>query len=234
MAPDSVTDGSAPLRWTWIGAASGIGFVLVQFAGFGVGAASRGFERLTLDSTDAAVAEAVSAPVPTAVWVGGYVELIAYLLFIVFTACLTAALRSRPGRSAWPAYAVLAGGVMGVSTSMIGYATEGAAYLRAGEGIDPTVARVLLDVANIAFILVWGALAVLLLAAAASHLLRQWLRVTAAVLGTVFLVAFVQPSLPIGEIADLALWAWVIAACVSLTLQARRSTRTLDLEPEAT
>ena len=230
MAPDS--DGSSPVQWTWIGAASGIGFVLVQFAGFGVGAASRGFERLTLDSADAAVAEAVSAPVPTAVWVGGYVELLAYLLFVVFTACLAAALRPQPGQAAWPAYAVLAGGVMAVSTSMIGYATEGAAYLRAGEGINPTVARVLLDVASIAFILVWGALAVLLLAAAASHVLRQWLRLTAGVLGIAFLVAFVQPSLPVGEIADLALWVWVIAACVSLTIQVRRSNE-LDFEPEA-
>lgn len=226
MAPNP--SGLAPSQWTWIGAASGIGFVLVQFAGFGVGAASRGFERLTLDSTDAAVAQAVSAPVPTAVWVGGYVELIAYLLFTVFTACLAAAFRSQAGGLGWPAYVVLAGGVMAVSTSMIGYATEGAAYLRAGEGIDPTVARVLLDVANIAFILVWGALAVLLLAAAAAPLLRQWLRVAAAVLGIAFLVAFAQPYLPIGEIADLAMWAWIVAACVSLTLQARRSTFASD------
>ena len=179
------------------------------------------------------MAAAVSSPVPTAVWVGGYVELLAYLLFVMFTGCLAAALRPQPGQSAWQAYAVLAGGVMAVSTSMIGYATEGAIYLRAGEGIDPTLARVFLDAANIAFILVWGALAVFLLAAASSQVLRQWLRATAAALGVAFLVAFAQPSLPVGEIADLALWVWIVAACVSLTIQVRGSNRASDLEPEA-
>ena len=153
-------------------------------------------------------------------WVGGYVEVVAYLAFLVFIACLAAALRGAQAGPAWPSFTVLAAGVMVVATSMIGYAAEGAAYLRAGEGIDSTTARALLDVANIAFVLVWSMLAIVLLAAAGSRLLPRWIRVAAVALGVAFVVAFAAPSLPVGEIADLALWVWIITVSVTL---ARRS-----------
>ena len=63
---------------------------------------------------------------------------------------------------------VLAARVMVVATSMIGYAAEAAAYLRAGDGIESTTARALLDLANIAFVLGWSLFAILLLVAAGS------------------------------------------------------------------
>ena len=213
-------------QWTWIGTASGVLFVVAQFAGFGAGAAARGFERITLTSTPPEVAQAVAAPVPTAVWVGGYVEVIAYLAFLVFIACLAAELRGEHASRTWASATVLAAGVLVVATSMIGYATEGAAYLRAGDGIDPTVAGTLLDVANIAFVLVWAALAVLLLATAASRELPRALGIAAAALGVTFLAAFAAPSLPLGEIADLALWIWILS--VSVTLPMRHTHRRSD------
>ncbi len=218
-------------QWTWIGTASGVLFVVAQFAGFGTGAAARGFERITLTSTPPEVAQAVAAPIPTPVWIGGYLEVIAYLALLVFTACLATEMRGEQASQTWASATVLAAGVLVVATSMIGYATEGAAYLRAGDGVDATVARALLDVANLAFVLVWAVLAVLLLATAASRVLPRWLGIAAAALGVTFLAAFAAPSLPLGEIADLALWIWIIAVSVALARRRahRRSKAPLDV-----
>jgi hypothetical protein len=57
-------------QWTWVGTASGILFVVTQFAGFGAGAAARDFKRITLTSPSSEVAESIATPVPTAAWVG--------------------------------------------------------------------------------------------------------------------------------------------------------------------
>lgn len=202
--------------WTWVGTASGTLFVVAQFAGFGIGAAARGFERITLTTPSPDVAQALAARVPPAVWIGGYAEVVAYLFFLVFTACLAAELRAQHAEPAWPSFTALSAGVLVVATSMIGYATEGAAYLRAGDGIDPSVARALLDVANLAFVLVWSALGAFLLAVAAARVLPRWLGIAAAILGLTFLAGSAAPLAPIGEIADLALWAWIIAVSVAL------------------
>jgi hypothetical protein len=207
-------------HWSWVGTASGVLFVVTQFAGFGAGAAARDLKRITLTSSSSEVAESVATPVPTAAWVGGYVEVAAYLAFLVFIACLAAVLRGAQADSGWPSFTVLAAGVMVVATSMMGYAAEGAAYLRAGDGIDSTNARALFDVSNIAFVLGWSMLAILLFAAAASRALPRWLGIVTVALGVIFLVAFAAPSLPVGEIADLALWVWIITVSVTL---ARRS-----------
>ena len=215
-------------QWTWVGTASGVLFVVTQFAGFGTGAAARDFKRITLTSPSSEVAESVATPVPTAAWVGGYVEVAASLAFLVFIACLAAALRGAQAGPAWPSFTVLAAGVMVVATSMIGYAAEAAAYLRAGDGIDSTTARALLDLANIAFVLGWSMLAILLLAAAGSHVLPRWLGIAAAALGVTFVIAFAAPSLPVGEIADLVLWVWIITVSVTL---ARRSAHRPDEKP---
>jgi uncharacterized membrane protein YhdT len=215
-------------QWTWVGTASGVLFVATQFAGFGTGAAARDFKRITLTSSSSEVAESVATPVATAAWVGGYVEVAAYLAFLVFVACLAAALHGAQAGPAWPSFTVLAAGVMVVATSMIGYAAEGAAYLRAGGGIDSSNARALFDVANIAFVLGWSMLAILLLAAAGSHVLPRWLGIAATALGITFLVAFAAPSLPVGEVADLALWVWIITVSVIL---ARRSAHRPDEKP---
>jgi hypothetical protein len=53
-------------QWTWVGTASGVLFVVTQFAGFGTGAAARDFKRITLTSPSSEVAESVATPVPTA------------------------------------------------------------------------------------------------------------------------------------------------------------------------
>jgi uncharacterized membrane protein YhdT len=111
---------------------------------------------------------------------------------------------------------------------MIGYAAEGAAYLRAGDGTDATAARALFDVANMAFVLGWSMLAILLLAAAGSGVLPRWLGIAAAALGVTFVVAFAAPSLPVGEIADLALWVWIITVSVTL---GRRGAHRPDQKP---
>jgi len=210
--------------WPWVGTASGALFVLAQFAGFGIGAAGRGFERITLTTPATDVERALAEPVPTTVWVGGYVEVLAYLFFLVFAACLAAALRGDGNDPPWASLTVISAGVLVVATSFIGYATEGAAYLRFGDGIDTAVARALLDVANLAFVLVWSGLAVLLLAVAAARVLARWLTIAAAILGLIFLAATAVPFTPVGEIADLALWAWIISVSVSLLRTGRRTT----------
>ena len=203
-----------------MGTASGVLFVLFQLAGFGTEAAARDFQRITLTSPSSEVAESVATPVRTVAWVGGYLEVAADLAFLVFIACLAAWLRGAQADPAWQSFTVLASGVMVVATSMIGHAAEAAAYLRAGKGIDPTTARALLDVADLAFVLGWSMLAILLLAAAASRVLPRWLGIAAVALGITFVVAFAAPWLPVGDIAGLALWVWIITVSVAL---ARRS-----------
>lgn len=208
------------LPWHRVGAASGPLFVIVQFAGFGIGGAARGFERVTLTSSNAAVIEAISGPVPSAVWIGGYVEVLAYLVFAVFAAWLAAALRAYERGPSWASMTVLAAGLLVVATSFIGYATEAAAYYRAGHGIEFDVARALLDTGNFAYALAWGGLAIFVAAAATVGLrtraLPRWLGLAAILLAAGFLIALAFPESAVGEIADLGLWAWVVAVSIVL------------------
>lgn len=203
-----------------MGAASGFLFVVLQFVGFGIGGASRGFERVTLTSTDAAVTEAISEVVPSAVWMGGYVEVLAYLLFAVFAVWFGVALSGYEPAPRWASASVGAAGLLVVATSFIGYATEAAAYYRAGQGIDLGVARALLDSGNFAYSLAWGGLAVFLAAAGAVGLrtraFPRWLALLAVVLAATFLVALAVPTTDVGEVADLVFWAWVIGVTIAL------------------
>lgn len=208
------------LKWYRVGAVSGFLFVVMQFVGFGIGGASRGFERVTLTSTDAAVTEAISEVVPSAVWIGGYVEVLAYLLFGVFAGWLGVTLSGYEPAPRWASASVGAAGLLVVATSFIGYATEAAAYYRAGRGIEHGIARALLDGGNFAYALAWGGLAVFLVAAAAVGLrmraFPRWLALLGIVLAATFLVALAVPETAVGEFADLVFWVWVVGVTIAL------------------
>lgn len=195
-------------------------FVLLQFVGFGIGGAARGFERVTLTSSDAAVAEAIGEPVPSAVWVGGYVEVLAYLVFVLFAAWLASALRPSERAPDWASLTILPAGFLVVATSFIGYATEAAAYHRAGPEADLAVARGLLDTGSFAYVLAWGGLALFVAATAGAALrtgaLPRWLSLPSFLLAAAFLVSLALPTSAVGEVADLVLWIWIMAASVVL------------------
>ncbi|MGH2749736.1 MAG: hypothetical protein ACRDK3_02495 [Actinomycetota bacterium] len=208
------------LKWHRVGALSGFLFVVMQFVGFGIGGASRGFERVTLTSTDATVTEATSEAVPSAVWIGGYVEVLAYLLFVVFAVWLGVALSGYEPAPRWASASVAAAGLLVVATSFIGYASEAAAYYRAGDGIELGVARALLDSGNFAYTLAWGGLAIFLAGAGAvgarTQAFPRWLVVLALALAATFLAALALPETAVGEIADLVFWVWVISVTIAL------------------
>lgn len=221
--------------WYRLGAASGLLFVVLQFAGFGIGGAARGFERITLTSSDAALAEAIREPVPSAVWVGGYVEVLAYLVFVVFAAWVAAALRASGRAPDWAPLTILAAGLLVVATSFIGYATEAAAYYRADREAEPAVARALLDTGSFAYALAWGGLALFVAASAGAGLrtraFPRWLSLPSLLLAAAFLVSLALPTSAVGEVADLLLWIWIVAASVvlyrrgPLPIEAAHSTR---------
>ena len=71
--------------WLRLGAIAGILYVVLQFVGFGIVGASVG-ALADLGSPDQEIARAFERPSATAVWVGLYLGVLAFLLFVVFVA----------------------------------------------------------------------------------------------------------------------------------------------------
>jgi hypothetical protein len=202
--------------WLRLGAASGIMHVVLALLGFGLGAASGGYEE--------DLAKAVARPVAIGVWVGAYLELLGLLCFIVFVARLWATLRRAEGDPAWLSATAFGAGLLFVVMTLVAFAAGGAATSRYGQGIDVPVARALHDLAQAAFILTWAVSAVFLGATAVvavqMHALPRWLGWSAAVLALAQLAAVALPDSSIPMIPGFLFLFWIVAVSVVLLRRA--------------
>jgi hypothetical protein len=193
-------------------AGCGIASVAAMLGGVVIGAAG-GREFATATSSNAQIAKALAAPAGNAVWVGAYVELLSFGLFLAF--------------AMW-ACAKLGGGVLGSigRASATAYATLSIASLclmdaieyRAGSGIGLQLGRTLITLNEALFVGTWFLAVFFLLAAgplalASGRRLLGWSAIAVAVI-TLLTTATSFDNL--GQLAN-SLWlAWIVAASIAL------------------
>lgn len=155
-------------------------------------------------------------------------EILGFLFFLFFLGALWSALRRAERGSGWLSTTAFGAGLMSVTIKVASAAPVLAARHRAGDGLDPQLARTLQDINDASFVLTFFPLAVLLAAfaivAIRSDALPGWLGWIAAVISVAFLAGGLAGS------ADLASeWAglpmllfmpWVLAASVVLIRRA--------------
>jgi len=202
--------------WLRLGAAAGIMYAVLALIGFGLGAASGGYEE--------DLAKAVASPVARGVWVGAYIELLGFLCFLVFVARLWATLRRAEGDPAWLSAIALGAGQLFVVLTLVAFAAGAAATYRYGHGIDVPIAQALKDLGQAAFILTWAANAVFLgataIVALRQHALPRWLGWSAVVLAAALLAAIAVPNSSFPMIPGFLALFWVVATSIILMRRA--------------
>jgi len=157
-----------------------------------------------------------------------FVEVLAFLFFLFFLGSLWGALRRAEKGNGWLSATAFGAGVMSVTIKLGSAAPVLAARYRAGEGLDPQLARTLQDINNASFALTFFPLAVLLAAfaivAIRSGALPRWLGWIGAVLAVAFIGGGVAGSVNLeSEWAGLPMilfTVWVIATSVVLIRRA--------------
>jgi hypothetical protein len=188
--------------WQRLGAASGIVYVVLLIGGSSIGGPD--------------------------IQIVFFMEILAFLFFLFFLGNLWSALRGAEGGSGWLSATAFGGGLMSVTIKVASAAPVLAALYRAGDGLDPQLARTLQDINDASFYLSFFPLAVLLAAfaivAIRSGALPKWLGWIAAAVGLAFIVGGMSGSANLqSEWAGLPMILftfWVIAVSVVLIRRA--------------
>jgi hypothetical protein len=164
--------------------------------------------------------------------VSGALELGALLFLLAFVAVLWRFLAAREEAPAPFSAISLAGGSAMVVLKLASLPAAFAAMYRAPDGWNPQVITALLDMNDVAFVLLWPLLSVMLGAAAVvllrSGALHRFFGVSAAVLSVLLLAAVPLANGP-GPLAFVLAYAWIGATSVAL---ARREA--VDYRPALT
>jgi hypothetical protein len=188
--------------WQRLGAASGIVYVVLLIGG-------GSFEGNTIG-------------------IAFLVVILAFLFFLFFLGNLWSVLRRAEGGSGWLSATAFGAGLMSVTIKVASAAPVLAARYRAGDGLDPQLARTLEDINDASFYLSFFPLAVLLgafaIVAIRSGALPKWLGWIAAALGLAFIAGGMSGSADLhSEWAGLPMilfTLWVIAVSVVLIWRA--------------
>lgn len=207
--------------WLRLGAAFGIFSVVLEIVGLVVGVVSApAFIDVTLASSEKEIARAFASPATTGVWIGLYLEVIAFLLFVVFAARLWATLRRAEGGIGWASHIVLGAGMLFAGTSLLALAFGGMAHYQAGPGVDVHVATVLKELNFGTYALSWAPQALFLAATAVvvlrTRALSRWLGWSAAVISAAALAGMAVPMGELSQIPPFLFLIWVVAASIVL------------------
>lgn len=195
----------------------GIASVVLMLAGFGIG--SIGHSRtLTISSTPAQVADALSKTAGTATWVGAYIELLSFGCFLAF--------------AIW-ACAKLGGGVLGqiAGAAATGYATvsiaslglmDGIAY-RSGKGIGVQLGSTLVTVNEALYVCTWFLAAFFLLAVGSLALAagKRMLGRGAIAVAAIQLVTTAVSVDNVGQMSFFLWLVWTVYASITLGFRGR-------------
>jgi hypothetical protein len=195
----------------------GIASVALMLAGFGIG--SVGHSRtLTISSTPAQVADALSKTAGPATWIGAYVELLSFGCFLAF--------------AIW-ACTKLGGGVLGqiARAAATGYTTLSIASLglmdaiayRSGKGMSVQLGSTLVTVNEALYVCTWFLATFFLLATGPLALAagRRALGRSAIAIAAIQLVTTAVSVDNVGQMA-FALWlVWIVYASIALGLGRR-------------
>lgn len=137
-------------------ASCAIAAVVFELAGLVLGGKTH---QLTVTASDAKIADALATPVGTATWIGAYLEIASFGLFLAFAVWAIAKLGegvlAQLGRAAAVGYATL---------SIASLAVIDALSYRAGHGISVPIGRTLVAVNEALYVASWFLVALFLLA----------------------------------------------------------------------
>jgi hypothetical protein len=171
------------------------------------------------------LANAADAAASGSYWVGRGIGTLALVALLVFSVYVAREIRLREKDSGIVAGVALGAGLVAVALGLLSCTTQFAAVARASQGIDPQVARALLDVSGITFVLMWLPIATFMTSVAAvgkrHALLPRWLSITTGVLAAALVVGLASmPATGVGFIGIVLGLLWFTAASVVLVRRA--------------
>lgn len=153
-------------------------------------------------------------------WAGIYIELIALLLFVVFVCNLWGVLRRAEGDPGWLSAIVLSAGVLTVAVKIASFSGPIAVVYRVG--VDPQLARTLIDMNDASFVITWATDALLVAATAIvvlrTGVMRRWL----GWLGIVTSVALLVDVALNNSFSQLLFLIWIVSTSIVLVRRAQQ------------
>ena len=165
----------------------------------------------------------------TRVYSGGYLEVLAFPLLLVFLGRLRELLRRAEGEGGWLATTAFGAAIAAFGFAAVALSAEATAYYAGQHEADAATVAPLIDMSGLAFI-VGGIPFAVFLAATAAVVLRtaalpRWLGWSAAVIAIAFPATLWSPN-DAAQIPHLLLDLWMLAA--SVTLICRRESAYAD------
>jgi hypothetical protein len=164
-------------------ALTGLAYVILVFVGSAVVGGTSGAGRHSLDATNEEVSEYVAGADVTRVWIGEFMAVVGYALFVLFAAHVWSIVRREVARD-WRETSALGSAFVYVALALMGTACLAAVLNRTG---DPVDAARFLDVRTVLFTIAFLFFATWLiatgLAALRSRALPTWLAGAAVAVG---------------------------------------------------
>ena len=153
------------------------------------------------------------------VYGGGYVEIVAFPLILVFFGRLRELLRRAEGEGGWLAATAFGAAVAAFAFAAVAFTGEATVYYAGHHGVDAKTLSLLVDMEGLAFVFGGMPFAVALAAIATVVLkaggLPRWLGWSAAVIAVLFPATLWAPT-DMGQMPHMLLDVWVVAASVVL------------------
>jgi hypothetical protein len=194
----------------------GIGFVVFVVVGFGA------LIRYMGDLNDPNV-DGMLRRSPSEVWAGGYIELLAFVLFLVFAGRLWSLLRAAEGGSGWVSTTGFAALLVSVAFGLAALSSGATAFFLGRRGADEDVLVALLDLRSFTFVLT-GPMFALFLGAVALVVLRtrvlaHWVGWTALLLAAVYLVTTPLATSDVAQTPQFLQSLWIVAVAILLIVR---------------
>lgn len=210
-----------PRLWRVAGALL-IGYIVLTFAGVALQPA------VMLGDGPGKVADAYVSSSMTKAFTGGYIELVATLLFLVGALLLARLLREPGVAGEWLSSCIATGAAIAVaSTLAIGFPAGAAALYDGHHGAPIATITAVNDIRNFAFFVSGGAQALFVLGVAAAvwttGRLPRWVAYSGLVVGILYVVTIPAARTGVINVATLLGFAWIVAVAVSALRTSGRS-----------
>lgn len=200
-------------------AGCGIAFVVLVLAGSAIAMVGGDTHVLTVSTSTADIADAMSKPAGAATWIGAYLELIGFGAFLAFSMWACEAL----GGGVWAAVGRGAA-IANTAVSVTSLALMNAISYRAGHGIDTGLVKTLVTVNQSIYVATWFLSAFFLIAVGVLALAagRRKLGTSALAIAAFTFVATPLSVDDIGQFSALLFFVWCFAASIALVRGERR------------
>jgi hypothetical protein len=162
-------------------------------------------------------------------YVGGMIQFVGFLVFLVFAMLLARLLRGHDDLSSWLSSCIAASAITYVAVTVAtGFAAGAAALYDGHHGAPLTTVTTVDDIRNFGFVLCSGVVGLFSLAVAAAGrataALPRWVWATGAVVGVLSIVAVAGARAHVTDISTMLWFVWFTALGVALLRKARRAT----------